>query len=144
MKSKINNEPHAPRGENDTQCQKSAVFHSGWLKNGNPPGNPNTAKRCNAYARRTGKPCLQPAMGNGKCRLHGGKSTGPKTKQGLAASRKANWRHGEYSKKSLEEQRALKQGLKFLFNSNTVFTTSMEELKRQRAILEGMLLRLER
>lgn len=32
---------------------------------------------CGAHSRRTGKPCRQPAMANGRCRLHGGKSTGP-------------------------------------------------------------------
>jgi len=31
---------------------------------------------CGANAKRTGKPCRQPAMSNGRCRLHGGKSTG--------------------------------------------------------------------
>ena len=35
-------------------------------------------KRCGAHARQTGKPCGQPAMKNGRCRLHGGKSTGAK------------------------------------------------------------------
>jgi len=34
------------------------------------------AVQCGAYARQTGKPCRQPAMANGRCRLHGGKSTG--------------------------------------------------------------------
>jgi hypothetical protein len=33
---------------------------------------------CGAKAKRTGKKCSQPAMKNGRCRLHGGKSTGPK------------------------------------------------------------------
>lgn len=32
--------------------------------------------RCGAYARQTGKPCLGWAMKNGRCRMHGGKSTG--------------------------------------------------------------------
>ena len=33
---------------------------------------------------------------NGKrqCRMHGGKSTGPRTPDGLERSRKANWKHG--------------------------------------------------
>lgn len=34
------------------------------------------AQRCLAKCKRTGKPCQQPAMSNGRCRLHGGKSTG--------------------------------------------------------------------
>jgi len=36
----------------------------------------NGAKTCGAKAKRTGRPCRQPAMKNGRCRLHGGKSTG--------------------------------------------------------------------
>jgi len=36
----------------------------------------NGAKICGARSKRTGKPCRQPAMQNGRCRLHGGKSTG--------------------------------------------------------------------
>jgi len=36
----------------------------------------NGAKTCGAKSKRTGKPCRQPAMPNGRCRLHGGKSTG--------------------------------------------------------------------
>lgn len=35
------------------------------------------APRCGANAKQTGKPCEAPAMKNGRCRLHGGKSTGP-------------------------------------------------------------------
>jgi hypothetical protein len=42
-------------------------------------------KRCGAYARKTGKPCQAPGIGRGgRCRLHGGLSTGPKTSEGKA------------------------------------------------------------
>lgn len=54
------------------------------------------ATRCGAR-RRDGHSCQQPAMRNGRCRLHGGKSTGPRTPEGLARSRRANWKHGHYS-----------------------------------------------
>ena len=37
---------------------------------------------CGAYARSTGKPCQARALRNGRCRNHGGLSTGPKTLQG--------------------------------------------------------------
>jgi hypothetical protein len=57
----------------------------GWLKNGNTPGNPDSAARCGARTRR-GVPCQGPAMANGRCRMHGGRSTGPRTKEGLARS----------------------------------------------------------
>ena len=54
----------------------------------------NAAPRCGARSKRTGKPCLAAAMPNGRCTLHGGKSTGPRTPEGLERSRKANWKHG--------------------------------------------------
>lgn len=38
---------------------------------------------CGAKARSNGhQPCKRPAMANGRCRLHGGLSTGPKTVEG--------------------------------------------------------------
>ena len=38
---------------------------------------------CGAYARRTGKPCKAPGTGGGgRCKQHGGLSTGPKTPEG--------------------------------------------------------------
>ena len=39
---------------------------------------------CRAYARSTGLPCKCKALKNGRCRLHGGLSTGPKTINGRA------------------------------------------------------------
>jgi hypothetical protein len=36
-------------------------------------------------------------MGNGRCRFHGGKSTGPRTAAGLANSRAARRTHGGYA-----------------------------------------------
>ena len=38
-------------------------------------GNPMQA-RCGAHCRSTGNPCLNFPMPNGRCRMHGGKSTG--------------------------------------------------------------------
>ena len=39
----------------------------------------NAAPRCGARSKRTGKPCQAAAMPNGRCKVHGGKSTGPRT-----------------------------------------------------------------
>jgi hypothetical protein len=50
----------------------------------------NAAPRCGARSKRTGKPCQGAAMPNGRCKLHGGKSTGPRTPEGLERSRRAN------------------------------------------------------
>lgn len=71
----------------------------GWLKNNNPPGDPNSAPRCGAKTKKETL-CKAPAMANGRCRMHGGKSTGPRTPEGLERSRKANWKHGYYSAES--------------------------------------------
>jgi hypothetical protein len=76
---KTGDEPHAPR--------------RGWLKNGNPPGDFTQAARCCAKTRR-GTLCQAPAMPNGRCRMHGGPSAGPRTPEGLEQSRKARWIHG--------------------------------------------------
>jgi len=32
-------------------------------------------------------------MANGRCRIHGGTSTGPKTQEGIENIRKAQWKH---------------------------------------------------
>jgi hypothetical protein len=47
---------------------------------------------CGAYARSTGKPCQAPPRANGRCKLHGGKSTGPRTPEGKARIAEANRR----------------------------------------------------
>jgi len=41
--------------------------------------------RCGAYARTTGNPCQAKALTNGRCKNHGGMSTGPKTQEGRQA-----------------------------------------------------------
>ena len=47
-------------------------------------------KPCGAFARSTGKPCAAPGNGRGgRCKLHGGMSTGPKTEQGRQRLREA-------------------------------------------------------
>ena len=65
----------------------------GRLRNGNPPGDPSTAPRCGARTR-SGQPCQGPAMANGRCRMHGGTSTGPRTEEGLESIRKLRTRSG--------------------------------------------------
>jgi hypothetical protein len=39
---------------------------------------------CGAYARSTGNPCRAKALANGRCKNHGGLSTGPKTPESKA------------------------------------------------------------
>ena len=88
-------------------------FGRGRLKYGNSPGDPSKSPRCGAKTR-SGSPCRAPAMRSRKtgtytkCRLHGGCSTGPRTPEGLEHSRRANWRHGEFSAQFKRERRELK------------------------------------
>jgi hypothetical protein len=58
------------------------------------------SQRCGARTRR-GSPCQSPAMKNGRCRMHGGPSTGaPK------GNRNA-WKHGHYSAAAIARRRAI-------------------------------------
>jgi len=83
----------------------------GWLKNDNPPGDFSKAARCGAKTRR-GTSCQCPAMLNGRCRLHGGLSTGPKTPEGIARIRSAVTKHGRYSAAAKAEARYLREVLR--------------------------------
>jgi len=48
-------------------------------------------------------------MANGRCRLHGGLSTGPRTAEGLERSRRARWKYGLYSRQFREARRAARR-----------------------------------
>jgi ribosomal protein L32 len=54
--------------------------------------------RCGARTR-AGTPCRSPAMRNGRCRMHGGLSTGPTSPEGLARLVQARTVHGVYGAK---------------------------------------------
>lgn len=54
----------------------------------------NAARRCGATCKRTRQPCRSPAMSNGRCRMHGGPSTGARTPEGQAQCRVAPRKHG--------------------------------------------------
>jgi hypothetical protein len=79
----------------------------GWLRNGNPCGDFTKAPRCRAKTRR-GSECQCPAMTNGRCRLHGGLSTGPKTEAGIRRIEQALTKHGLSSKQEIENRRAIR------------------------------------
>jgi hypothetical protein len=68
----------------------------GRLRNGARPGDFLAAPRCGARTR-CGGACRQPAMKNGRCRMHGGLSTGPRTEEGRECCRRARLTHGGYS-----------------------------------------------
>jgi len=47
-------------------------------------------------------------MKNGRCRLHGGKSTGAKTPEGKKRSAQANFKHGLYTNNAIAERRLMR------------------------------------
>lgn len=91
-KMESNEAPHARR--------------SGWLKNGNPTGDLSLVARCGTRTR-AGPPCQSPAMANGRCRMHGGASTGARTPEGLQRCRTAPIKHGRRSAAVLAERRQM-------------------------------------
>ena len=99
METKNEDKPHAKR--------------AGWLKNNNPSGDFTKSKRCQARTRSKGY-CQAPAMKNGRCRMHGGKSTGPRTLEGKEKIKAAHFKHGEYTKQAQEEKRQIRSFIKSL------------------------------
>lgn len=67
----------------------------------------HASARCGARTR-AAMACQSPAMRNGRCRLHGGLSTGPKTPEGLARIVQARTVHGTYG----AEMRSLRQSIR--------------------------------
>ncbi len=98
---------------NEPQGERLKKFPSGWLKNGNPPCDLRALPRCQAKAKSTGKRCGNPAMkGKPVCWIHGGRSTGPRTPEGLERSRKANWKHGFHSAETIAMRKYIHQVLR--------------------------------
>lgn len=68
------------------------------------------ANMCGAKTRQ-GSPCRQPAMKNGRCRMHGGKSTGARTPEGLERCRLARLKTGDYTAKAIAERKRVRRFL---------------------------------
>lgn len=64
------------------------------------------AKKCGAKTRKA-TACKSPAMLNGRCRMHGGKSTGARTKEGIERIKKANFKNGLYTKEAIADRRMM-------------------------------------
>jgi hypothetical protein len=57
--------------------------------------------RCGARSKSSGKPCQFPAMKNGRCRMHGGKSPGaPK-------GNRNSLKHGHYTAEAIASRREI-------------------------------------
>ena len=73
-------------------------------------------RRCDAKTR-AGGACQNPAIGGRtRCKLHGGKSTGPTTVKGQEKVRMASLRHGRRSHARVEKVKALTAELRRLSN----------------------------
>lgn len=57
-------------------------------------------KRCGAKSKRSGLPCKNPAMPNGRCRIHGGMSPG--APKGAA---NGNYKSGRFTQEAIEQRR---------------------------------------
>ena len=73
-----------------------------------PAGTDLPARVCGARTR-SGAPCRNMPMRNGRCRMHGGASTGRKTAAGIASHRAAVTIHGGRSQEMIEFRRRLRQ-----------------------------------
>jgi len=102
----------------------------GRLRNGNPSGDFLAAPRCGARTR-TGSSCRQPAMRCGRCRLHGGKSTGARTAVGRERARRANLRHGFRSEAAIAERKAQVAWGRQVGNWCNLFNLQLRLLDRQ-------------
>ncbi len=93
-------------------ASSDARLNRGRLNNGNPPGDYMRAPRCGAKTRAGGCACRQPAMANGRCRFHGGKSTGARTAAGRARCAGARRKHGFYSAESVALRREARTAIR--------------------------------
>jgi hypothetical protein len=100
----------------------------GWLKHGGTPGNPGNAPRCGAKTKGKGTPCRSAAMPNGRCRVHGGASTGAKTAEGIERIRKARTKHGRYSAASIAARRAARQAIRAIRELLRSATTTEDDI----------------
>jgi len=97
------------------------------LRNGNVPFDLRRSRRCGARTR-AGCPCRQPAMANGRCRLHGGQSTGARTAAGRERCRHAPGRHGGGT---LAYREMRKEGMRIRRNLRILCALAVGEIARR-------------
>lgn len=74
--------------------------------------------QCKAKSKRSQVQCLKWAVrGKETCRMHGAKSKGPKTRKGRELSKLAALKHGRYTKKSLQENREIRELIRLSQNT---------------------------
>ena len=78
----------------------------------------HSCNQCTAKSKRSGSRCRAPALkGKSVCRMHGGKSTGPKTQEGRRLSGTAKLVHGAASRKIRLAHKVAMLGLRALEQS---------------------------
>jgi len=71
--------------------------------------------QCSAQSKRTKQQCRSPAMRDKKvCRIHGGKSTGPKTEEGRKRCAEAKTVHGKETRQIRQKRSELSRELYLL------------------------------
>jgi hypothetical protein len=69
-------------------------------------------------------------MPNGRCRLHGGLSTGPRTAEGIERLRSANLKHGYYAAKAVQQRRAARENARKLRDNARALRSMMRIVLR--------------
>lgn len=73
----------------------------------------DTLQICNAISKQSGQKCKNFAVKNKLvCHIHGGKSTGAKTIEGMNQQKRASWKHGLRSKAIMNEKKRLRDMLR--------------------------------
>jgi hypothetical protein len=73
----------------------------------------DTLPICQAQSKQSGQRCKNFSVkGKRVCHIHGGKSTGAKTKEGKLRQKMGRWKHGLRSKEALAEAKQLREFMK--------------------------------
>ena len=67
---------------------------------------------------------------NGRCRMHGGMSTGPLTAEGIERIRAARTKHGRHSQASIAKRREARAGIRTVRALVRSEATTVEEMER--------------
>ena len=66
--------------------------------------------KCGAKAKQTGRPCQAPAMSNGRCKLHGGMSTGARSLPGKIRCLSGLWQYADCRRDMLALAKEIEKG----------------------------------
>src|SRR4051794_4073731 len=89
-----------PRGEGFARNQRNNPMQSKLPMHLSP--------RCGARTKSSGEPCRSPAMKNGRCRMHGGKSPG------APRGNRNAMRHGRYTAEAIARREQICQSLRLM------------------------------